>query len=83
MALARSLGTEKTLVRIESVAGMTSAPPTPMMQRNPISSVAELAKAERTEPAPNTDKPIRRAPLRPARSPRLPKVMSRPANTTV
>ena len=83
MARPRSRGSRKTLVRIDSVAGMMSAPPMPMNARVRISCSAEPAIAEAIEPMPNRTMPSWSAPLRPKRSPRLPDVSSRPANTNV
>ena len=51
----------KTLVRIESVEGMISAPPTPMSDRVAISALADPANADRTEPTPKTHEPDREA----------------------
>ena len=61
IALPRSWWSVKTLVSIDSVDGMMNAPPTPITQRVTISAVAESAKAEATEPAPNTTSPKARA----------------------
>ncbi len=83
MALARSLGSVKVLVRIERVAGMMMAPPTPMSDRVAMSCDAEPAKADNTEPVPKIMSPMLSAFLRPKRSPRLPAVSSSPANTKV
>ena len=52
MALARSAGSVKTLVRMDRVAGMISAPPMPMNARAPMSAPAEPLKAATTEPTP-------------------------------
>jgi hypothetical protein len=71
-----------TFVRIESVAGIISAPPTPMSPRVAMSASALDATAERAEPAPNTSRPVASARRRPKRSPRLPIARSRPANTS-
>ena len=81
MACARSFRSVKTLVMIDSVAGMTRAPPMPMTARMAIRWSAESAKAEPIEDTPMIARPIARAPLRPNRSPRLPIVSSRPAKT--
>ncbi len=82
MALPRSPG-GKTLVMIDSVAGMMNAPPMPMNARVAISWSALFANADASEPIPNTTSPICSAPRRPNRSPRLPAVRSSPANTSV
>ena len=58
MARARSLGSWKTFVRIDRVAGMISAPPMPMKQRVAMSMPAEVANAEAAEPTPNTTSPM-------------------------
>ena len=73
----------KTFVRMDSVEGMMSAPPTPIRARLAISMSALGASAESSEPAPNTTSPDTRARRRPKRSPRLPSVRSRPAKTSV
>jgi hypothetical protein len=73
----------KTFVRIESVVGMISAPPMPMTARLAISTSAEVAKAEASDPAPNTTRPDTSAPRRLKRSPRAPMVRSSPAKTSV
>ncbi len=83
MARARSAGTVNTLLMIDRVAGMMSAPPTPMRARVAISWVAEPATADATDPAPKTSRPTERPRRRPKRSPRLPAVRSRPAKTRV
>ena len=82
MALPRSWA-GKRLVMIERVAGMMSAPPMPMNARVEMSWPDEEARAEATEPMPKITKPTWRAPRRPKRSPRLPAVSRRPANTRV
>ena len=71
------------LVIIESVLGMMNAPPTPMSARVAISWPGVVANAENSEPRPNTVIPNCSARLRPKRSPRLPAVSSRHANTSV
>jgi len=81
MALARSAGSVKTLVRIDRVAGMISAPPIPMNARAPMSALAEPLKAARTEPLPKMASPTARARRRPNLSPRAPAVSRRLANT--
>ena len=82
MARPRSLGSVKRLVRIESVAGMMSAAPIPMHARAAITCVVSAANAAATDDVPNTSNPMVSARLRPKRSPRLPAVRSRPANTS-
>ena len=72
-----------TLVMIDSVAGMMNAPPMPMNARVAMSCSDDVANADASEPSPNTTSPTCSAPRRPKRSPRLPPVSSRPANTSV
>ena len=81
IAFARSRGSWNTLVMIESVAGMMNAAPTPMSARVPISIAGDDANADDTEPARKTESPSARQRYRPNRSPRLPALSSRPANT--
>src|SRR6478752_8329752 len=83
MARPRSRGSRNTLVRIDRVDGMISAPPTPIRQRAAMSWLGVLDSADSTEPAAKMMMPVRNASLRPKRSPRLPVVSSRPANTRV
>ena len=82
IARPRSRGSRKTLARIDSVAGMISAPPMPMNARLAMSCVVESAIAAEIEPSVNTTSPVCSAPLRPKRSLRLPVVSSSPANTS-
>ena len=82
MARPRSLGSWKMLVSSERVAGMMHAAPMPMKARVKISSVALVARPDSTDPMPNTTTPTMRARLRPNRSPMLPRVSRRPANTS-
>ena len=65
IARPRSRGSRKTLARIDSVAGMISAPPMPMNARLRISCVVDVDSAADTEPSVNTTSPVCRAPLRP------------------
>ena len=81
MALARSWA-GKTLVRIDSVAGMTNAAPRPMTARLAISWVEPVDRAPPMMPTPKMARPSCRAPLRPKRSPRAPAVSSTPAKTS-
>ena len=83
IALARSRGSPNTLTRIDSVVGMSSAPPTPMTLRPAMSAVVEPAMAATMEPPRNVARPASSACRRPKRSPRLPAVSSSPANTIV
>ncbi len=57
MARARSLGVRNTLERIESVPGMMHAPPMPISERVAMSTPADGANAESTDPVPNTTRP--------------------------
>ena len=80
IALARSAGTVKTLVRMESVAGMIAAAPIPITTRQAMSSPAEVDMAARAEPSPKTTRPPARVRWRPMRSPRLPKREQQPGH---
>ena len=57
IARARSLGERKTFDRMESVPGMMHAPPMPIIERVAMSTPADGAKAESTDPVPNTTRP--------------------------
>ena len=81
MAWARSFRSVNTLVMIDSVAGMISAPPTPMRARVAMSWSALVENDDRIDAMPMIDRPMASAPRRPKRSPREPIVSSRPANT--
>ena len=83
IALARSTGSVNTFVMIDSVDGMMNAPPTPMIARVRMRKPADGANADSAEPMPNTARPMARHRYRPKRSPRLPAVRSKPANTSV
>ena len=72
----------KTLVRIDSVDGITNAAPTPITARATISIAGSSAKAPKAEPAANTTSPAWSAPLRPKRSPSAAARNSNPANTS-
>src|SRR5947209_11830352 len=80
MARARSSG-GNTLVRIDSVAGITSDAPAPISARQAVSWFGEFETDARNDPVPNTASPTASAPLRPYRSPRDPLVSRSPANT--
>ena len=80
MALARSAGTVKTFVRMDSVAGMIAAAPIPITTREAMSSPAELDMAASAEPSPKTTRPPARVRCRPMRSPRLPKDEQQPGH---
>ena len=81
IALARSRA-GNTLVRIDSVDGMTNAAPMPMIARATMSMAGLSARAPSSEPAANTTRPACSAPLRPKRSPSAAAVNSRPAKTS-
>lgn len=65
MARARSRWSVNTLVRIESVAGMISAPPMPMTARQKISWAGSLDQAEMNDAEPMIARPSESAGLRP------------------
>jgi hypothetical protein len=67
---------------IESVAGMISAPPTPMSARTAMSCVDVSTKTTARLDSPKMAMPACSASLRPKRSPSVPSVSSRPANET-
>src|SRR6476620_2011747 len=71
----------KTLVRIDSVDGMISAPPTPIRARLAISALDVWEKADSVDPTPKITRPSASAFRRPYRSDRLPVVSSSPAKT--
>ena len=80
MALGRSWA-GKTLVRIDSVDGITKAAATPMIAR-PAMTTPDVSATDATmAPTRNRSRPPWRAPLRPKRSPRVPAVKSSPAKT--
>ena len=83
IAIARSRGTVKTLVMIDSVAGMMSAAPRPITARAPTSWLTPLENAAAVDATPKITRPTVSAPLRPKRSPSAPKVRRSPANTSV
>ena len=71
----------KTLVRIDRVDGMISAPPMPITARLAIRALDEPENAESVEPTPKITRPSASAFRRPYRSERLPVVSSSPAKT--
>jgi hypothetical protein len=73
----------KTFMRIESVAGMMSAPPMPITAREAVSISLVVDSAAATDEAPKMSRPMLSARLRPKRSPRLPMVSSSPAKTSM
>ena len=81
IARARSLRSVKTLLINDSVAGNTSAAPSPIAQRAAISSPELEAKPPTRLAEPNSARPASRVPLRPTRSDRLPAASRNEANT--
>ena len=67
--------------RIDRVAGMTKAAPTPISARVAISWLALWANVESNEAMPTVARPSCSAPLRPKRSPSAPDGSSRKTNT--
>ena len=63
MALARSAGTVKTLVKMERVAGMTAAAPIPITTRQAMSSPAEVDMAASAEPRAEDDQAAGQGPV--------------------
>ena len=80
IALRRS-SSSKTTMRMDSVDGMISAPPTPIATRTAIISPGLATKTAASDAAPNRSRPMIMTFRRPNRSPRLPEVSSRPAKT--
>jgi hypothetical protein len=72
----------KTLVMIDRVVGITSAAPTPITARRPISVDGALTSIAASEAPPKTTSPVSRIPLRPKRSPSAPAGSSSPAKTS-
>ena len=83
MARARSDGSVKTLVRIDSVAGMMNAAPKPWMARVAMRVVGSDTIEQASDPRPKTTRPNRNVHLRPRRSPVLPAMSRKLANTIV
>jgi hypothetical protein len=81
IALGRSRS-GKMFIRIERVAGMMPAAPTPIRARAAISSLALPDIAAHSDPAPKTSRPSMRKRRRPKRSPRVPPTRSSPAKTS-
>ena len=67
---------------IDSVEGMISAAPTPMLARAAMSMPTEPENAAQVEPTANTTSPPRNVHLRPIRSARLPATSMNPPNTS-
>ena len=81
-AIRRSRGSVKVVVTIESVAGNTSAAPTPMTTRATINAFRLVAHDAAAEANPSMSRPVMSARFRPKRSPRLPAGSSKPAKTS-
>ena len=71
------------LLMIDSVDGIISAPPMPMLARAAIKVPTLPEKAAQAEPPAKTARPASSVLLRPIRSARLPAASSEPANTTM
>ncbi len=82
MASARSRRSGKTCRRIDKVAGMIIAPPTPSSARAAMSTWALSARAAMAEATPNSAYPRSRIRLRPTRSPSVPNRISSEAQTS-
>ncbi len=82
MALARSLA-GNTAVRIDSVAGITNAAPTPITARAAISVAESPDTAAHADPAAKMTRPASRALRRPNLSPSAPPMISNAANVSV
>jgi len=80
MALGRS-ASSNTVIRMDSVDGMISAPPMPISTRTAISSPGLAANIAASDAVPNSSSPIIMIRRRPNRSPRPPEVSSSPAKT--
>ena len=72
MARARSLGSRKTSLTIDSDAGIVRAAPNPMTPRHAISMSTDPEKAAPIDPRAKTLRPTRKSRRRPKRSARLP-----------
>ena len=79
----RSAGSRNMLLMIDSVDGIISAPPMPMLARAAIRVPTSPEKAAQAEPPAKTARPASSVFLRPIRSARLPAASSEPANTTM
>ena len=81
MARARSVGSRKTSLTIDSDEGSSVRRPAPMTARNAIRTFTDPENAAPIDPRAKTVKPIRKSRLRPNRSARLPPTSNSPANT--
>ena len=79
MARARSVGSRKTSLMMDSDAGMSRAAPAPITARQAIRRWTEPEKAAPIDPPAKTASPRRKKRLRPKRSARLPPTNSSPA----
>ena len=80
MALARSPRSVNVLVMIDSVVGNTSAAPTPMTTRAPMSHSVDPDSAARTLPPPKMTSPTMSERRRPNRSLKVPPTRTNAAN---
>ena len=81
MARARSAGSRKTSLMIDSDAGIVSAAPAPITARQAISRSTDPQNAAPADPPAKTARPTRKNRLRPNRSATLPPTSSSPAKT--
>ena len=81
IARCRSPASRNRSVMIDSVVGIISAPPIPMLARAAISMPTEPENAAHVDPAANAARPARNIRLRPSRSATLPPTSSSPAKT--
>ena len=82
MARPRSRSVLKTLVRIDSVQGISAAAPTPITTLLTVSHPTLPDQAEKADPAAKTSSPARNTHFRPTRSPSAPRESSSPAKAT-
>ena len=82
IARARSRGSRKVFVMIDSVLGSMRAPPIPCTTREPMRNVVAGARAHRTEPPVNSARPAMNILRRPKRSPSVPPVSRRLAKAS-
>jgi hypothetical protein len=81
MARARSLGSRKMSLMMDSDAGMVNAAPAPMTARPAISRSTEPEKAATIDPTAKMLSPARKNRLRPNLSARPPPTNNSPAKT--
>ena len=82
IALARSVGSVKTLVMMARVAGKIMAAPMPISARPAMRVLAESTDPAYAEVAPNTTRPAISIRLRPYLSPSPPAARSSPVKTS-